>query len=70
MRKTRLNEKQREDSARKIRKAEITAMSENKPASAAQRAFRRPAYQSIDVLQYLRKKYRIGEEDSGQVGAD
>lgn len=70
MRKTRLNEKHREDSARKIREAEITAMSEQKPASAAQKAFRRPAYQSIDVLQYLRKKHRIGEEDSGQVGAD
>lgn len=63
-------EKQREDSARKIREAEITAMSENRPDPAAQKAFRRPAYQSIDVLQYLRKKNRIGEEESGQVGAD
>lgn len=70
MRKTRLNERQREDSARKIRETEITAMSEQKPTSAAQKAFRRPAYQSIDVLQYLKKKCRIGEEDSGQVGAD
>ena len=66
----RLNEKQQKDSARKIRKAEITAMSEQKPTSAAQKAFRRPAYQSIDVLQYLKKKCRIGEEDSGQVGTD
>lgn len=32
----------------------------------AQEAFRRPAYQTISVMEYLAKKYKIGGDAGGQ----
>lgn len=69
MKRNRLNGRQRRKQADNIRRMEIEQMSERKPLSKAQDAFKRPAYQArsmiaeqgkqighVDVAEYLAKK--------------
>lgn len=66
MRDNRRNEKDRRRVSKEIRDTELDIMSSCRPPETAKKAFDRPAYQSISVLEYLAKKYEIGGDAIGQ----
>lgn len=65
MRENRRNEKDRRRVSKEIRDTELDIMSSCRPPETARKAFDRPAYQFISVLEYLAKKYGIKGGDAG-----